>query len=234
MKITFVYVVPWNEYEAYRPFVDRFCSTAGSPLRTYLWCNPSEQDLRTTTTLHPYIVYMGGGRDIGAFQHAAHSVDCDILICANTRVHFKLQRWLDRLLEVWNQKGPALYGATASREHMPPAPANAKHRNPHLRTSFFACPPQWLREYPYAVSNRQECYEFECGARSFTQRMLEARRRVFQVTWTEVVPYPFRRVRNGYRDGDQSELLAFDRATDEYEAANPQQKMELERLSGLT
>jgi len=114
-------------------------------------------------------------KDIGAFQKAAATLACDLLVCFGAHVHFWRPGWLDRMVDAYVRNGPGLYGCWGFFEPLP-----------HIRTTAFWCPPQLLNEYPYYVAN-QTRYPFEHGPNSLT---LWARKMGFetpQVTWTRVL-----------------------------------------------
>lgn len=239
MTIDIVYIVPCDEREKYEPFVKRFSdsrqqfSAGAEHTLEVVYTNVSEAKPTYHLWGDVYRWYFGKGRDIGVFQYMAHQSNADMLVCCNTQVYFKRAGWLARFVEVWEKYGPGFYGASASREHCPLLPPNSANVNPHIRTSCFCIPPAWLREYPIHIQSREDGYRFESGDRNFTIRQMQMARAPRMVTWNHIVPYPFtQKIANGYRNGDQSELLAFDRATDEYDASPPAQKRELERLCG--
>lgn len=237
MTIDLAYIVPCDERAKYEPFVERFFNSqwyADVPsFSLHVIAANGELTTGLPVTCADVHKYYGTGRDVGAFQWFAHASNADMLVCCNTQVHFKRAGWLARFVEVWEKYGPGFYGASASREHCPLRPPNSANVNPHIRTSCFCIPPAWLREYPIHIQSREDGYRFESGDRNFTIRQMQMARAPRMVTWNHIVPYPFtQKIVNGYRNGDQSELLAFDRATDEYDASPPAQKRELERLCG--
>lgn len=111
------------------------------------------------------------GKDIGAYQMAAAEIPCDLIICLGSPVHFCRGGWLDRIVKVYEQNGPGLYGCWGF--HQP---------KDHIRTTAFWCAPELLNSYPFVVHNDSR-YEFEHGQNSihnFTRGIgLES----YMVTW---------------------------------------------------
>jgi hypothetical protein len=118
-------------------------------------------------------------KDIGAFILAAASLDCDLMVCLGSPVHFHKVGWLDRIADIYLQLGPGLYGPWGFH-----SPA------PHIRTTAFWLPPALLLSYPHPVDNEHR-YDFEHGAqRSLLQWTLRNELPVAMVTNTKVGVYP--------------------------------------------
>jgi hypothetical protein len=115
------------------------------------------------------------GKDIGAFQKAANTLKCDLLVCFGANVFFWKPGWLDRMLDAYLSNGPALYGCWGFQQPLP-----------HLRTTAFWCPPQLLDAYPYYVCNSTR-YQFEHGPDSLTLWSRRSGFETLQVTWTRVL-----------------------------------------------
>src|ERR1017187_6549922 len=117
------------------------------------------------------------GKDVGAFQMAAEKIECDLLICFGSHIHFVRAGWLDRIVNVFLDNGPALYGAWGFHQ-----PAD------HIRTTAFWMPPEILRSYPIWVGNSQR-YGFEYGPQSITLFVHNLGFPVIQVGWTKALDY---------------------------------------------
>jgi len=116
------------------------------------------------------------GKDIGGYEMAAHTIPCDLMLCFGSHVHFWKAGWLDRIVQVFLDNGPGLYGCWAF--HQPAA---------HIRTTAFWLTPELLRAYPFFVGDNQR-YPFEHGPKdSITAFVRDSGFPVRQVTWTEVL-----------------------------------------------
>lgn len=116
------------------------------------------------------------GMDIGAYQSAADTIDCDLMVCLGSPIHFHKPGWLDRIVMAYEENGPTVY-----------APWGFQHPNPHLRTTAFWLPPELLNSYPKRVGNADR-YAFEHGPESIS---LWAKKQGFDplmVTWRGVYP----------------------------------------------
>jgi hypothetical protein len=111
------------------------------------------------------------GKDIGAYQRTAASVPCDLLICCGAHVNFWRRGWLERIVEVYCEQGPGLYGGWGFHQ-----PSN------HIRTTFFWFPPELLNAYPMAPVPNHMRYEFEHGGNSITRFVLGFGLPAFMVT----------------------------------------------------
>ena len=185
MNVAVVYVFPLVNSRIYFPLAQRFTDTwrkfPGSNL--HVICNgsrPVPVELRPFDGLGAqFHVHDNSGWDVGAFQLAAETIPCDLLICLGAPVHFHQPEWMGRMVEAYIQNGPALYGCWA---YLAP--------NWHVRTTVFWCPPQLLQSYPYVIgSARASRYGFEHGDNSFTRHVLKAGFDCFMVTRTGCYPF---------------------------------------------
>jgi hypothetical protein len=170
------------------------------------------------------------GWDCGNYIKAARHLSCDMIFCCGGGCHFRRLGWLKRIVEVWKELGPGMYGTLATYEHGP----FWRHSptNPHINTTGFAIPPSFLRLYPSRVITREDRYEFEHGPRALWRRVEWAGLPVRLVTWGGVYTADrWREPVNGYRSGDQSDCLTFWGHTDEYESAPPNVKLAMKRAS---
>ncbi len=116
------------------------------------------------------------GKDIGAYQMAADTIPCDLLVCLGAPVHFHRAGWLDHLVEHYERNGPGLYGCWAFHQ-----PAT------HVRTTAFWLPPQLLKSYPYSINNDSR-YEFEHGTKSITLHTMGMGMECCMVAWSGCYP----------------------------------------------
>jgi len=171
----------------------------------------------------PYssIAYYGKGWDCGAFQHAANALDCDLLVCCNSWVHFWRSDWLRPMIKAREVHGPGLYGFSASYE-----------LGPHLRTPCFGFAPEVVRSYPVAVRDRTACNGFEAGPLCLTKHAERNHYPTLLITPRGALPQlEWRKPVNGFRRGDQSDVLVWDRHTEHYAQASEADKRKLEHYA---
>jgi hypothetical protein len=144
-----------------------------------------------------WITHDNLGKDIGAFQRASSGSPADLLICCGAHVHFWRQGWLERIVEVYCEQGPGLYGAWGF--HQP---------SQHLRTTFFWLPPALFNTYPMAPVPNHMRYEFEHGRNSLTQFVASLGFPVLMVTFKDCLPLP------EWRHAEREECLALDQHSD--------------------
>jgi len=101
-----------------------------------------------------FFKHNNAGKDLGAFQAAADTIECDLMLCMGSPVHFHRAGWLDQIVYAYEQYGPTVYGAWGFQ--VP---------RPHLRTTCFWLPPELLNSYPARINDSNR-YEFEHGANS--------------------------------------------------------------------
>lgn len=210
MKIvlTYIYVSKPSEGGDYSEAHDRF-------VRTYKMFYPKTdhefvvltyggpcRDTAMFRALNPdYIPCYSSGHDCGAMMLASQVIDCDLLICCNSQIHFWRAGWIERLVAAFEKHGPGLYSPFGSYEN-----------TPHLRTPCLAFPPKLLRTFPFLVHNRTTANAFESGPNNVTQWVRQQGLPTMMVTWNEVLPQQaWRKPANCFRRGDQSDLLVFDR-----------------------
>ncbi|MDP1859523.1 MAG: hypothetical protein Q8K82_12685, partial [Gemmatimonadaceae bacterium] len=153
------------------------------------------------------------GWDIGAFQMAARTIECDVLVCLGGNTYFRRAGWLERMSAAFRLHGNGLYGASASYEV-----------TPHIRTTGFWCSPELIRAYPIDVCTYEDRYDFEHGDLSITRLAEHLGLGCWMVTWDGVYAQDeWRTPPNIFWRGDQSGCLVYDRLHDLYGA---------ERLAG--
>lgn len=188
VRTAIVYINPAINAPVYDPLARRFVSTymdhppGESDHTLHVIVNgmePTEYHRRLFEPL-PCHLHFGSniGKDIGAFIHAAATIPCDLLVCFGAHVHFHRAGWLDRMVDVFLEDGPALYGPWGV-----PYPAGD-----HIRTTAFWLPPELLNQYPFAVGDPQR-YAFERGDNSLTSWVLRMGYPAIAVTWSGAYPY---------------------------------------------
>jgi hypothetical protein len=137
MKVKLFYIYPKTKPEIYAPLAEQF----GESIAKFSAGHPFD---------HKILDGLTPGKDIGAYIEAAKTCDADIMVCLGSHVRINQDGWLKRIVEVWEQCGPGLYGPFASNVPIP-----------HIRTTAFWCPPGWLGNYPWEVVTDQDRYNFE-------------------------------------------------------------------------
>lgn len=157
---------------------------------------------------HRFLDHDNSGWDIGAFQHAARESQADLMVYFGVQAYLRRPDWLKRMVQAMDTYGPnALYGSMQVSQSLQPGVW------PHIRTTGFWLPPKIMAQYPHRVTEPGQRYPFEHGPDSLT--MWCARNYgCYSATfaglydmnhWHEVV--------EGYRWGNQKELLTGDRMT---------------------
>lgn len=182
MKIAIIYTHPTANAMVYVPMARRF-------VESYMANPPGESDHEIHVCIngsiamgdwnkrlfHPlvpqFFQHNNYGKDIGAYQAAADIIECDLMVCLGAPLHFHRAGWLDRIVMAYLENGPAVYGPWGF--HSP---------RPHLRTTAFWCPPEFLNSYPIRVGNGER-YQFEHGADSLTLWSQKQGYEPLQVTW---------------------------------------------------
>lgn len=182
MKVAVIYVYPMVGLQVYEPLAKRF-------VQSYLTNPPGEADHNLWVCVNgglpgPYhqklfsplpvefYSHTNAGKDIGAFQLAAHTIPCELLVCFGSHIHFSRPGWLDHIVRSYATYGPALYGNYA---FLTPAA--------HIRTTNFWLPPQLLAGYPHPVRDDQR-YEFEHGiSHSIVRVVTGFGYPAYQLTW---------------------------------------------------
>lgn len=181
-------------------------------------CGGTEGPTDYDSIVTHYLRFDDWGSDCAAYQQVVRVLDYDLVLCLNTLAYPWRLGWLEPFIDAYKVHGHGIYGATASYE-----------RNPHLRTPAIGICPDVLREYPFSTKNRTDSVEFESGKNSLTAWadrtgypviLVACDGRYYRVDW--------RKGQNIFRRGDQSNCLIWDRHTDIYAAASPEEKKKLE------
>lgn len=248
MKTIITYPLPFDNWELFKPMVERFTSAfkkfpPGIDYEVWAMCcwgEPKahdccwgEPDGWTRDQFHGintrFVNYHGNGQDIGSAQCAAklivgQGLKPHFLVMMTTRCHFHRAGWLDRLVEARGKFGIGLYGTAANRDG---------HRL-HICSHAYSVDASVLTDYPVLIDSREAAVRMEhyddnplgnftewCEGRSVPGRI---------VTFDGVYEKPdWFTPLNRFRNGDQSNVLIWDRHTDIYAASSPEEKLALER-----
>jgi hypothetical protein len=195
------------------------------PHQLHVVCNggsPNSEVLDLFSETSPmYHHHDNSGWDIGAFEKFT-AVDCDLILFLGANTHFKRAGWLRRMIEAREKFGHGLYGTSASFDIYP-----------HIRTNGFMCQPQLVHAAWMKSRSRSKArHEFEVGATSLTAIASQQGIPCVLVTWDGFYqPNEWRKARNIFRRGDQSNCLIFDRHHEIYASSTPKQKIRLERIT---
>lgn len=177
------------------------------------------------------VFYDGSGRDVGAQQATALESKCDFSVAVNSRVYFHKAGWLKRMMEAREQNGPGVYAAMASFEG---CPLGQVWPNPHLRTAFYGMDTELWHQFPHAINSRADSFRFESGEWNIANWCEANGYRAMLVSWGGCWDrHDWRQVPNGFRSGDQSNCLVWDRHVDIF-ASNPANQPHLEGLANGT
>jgi hypothetical protein len=167
---------------------------------------------------HEVIVYRGSGWDIGAHVYAAYTLPADDwVMCFSSWAHFRQRGWLKAFAEARERHGDGLYGSMASFEH-----------RPHIRGTGFLIRCGRIQRYPYGCNSRTESLKFEVGPNSITNWCLRQGYGAWVVAPDGVYAMEdARSIRNGFRQGDQSNIWTFDKHTAIFEAADAAERAKL-------
>lgn len=206
MVVAICYVMPRILLRKYIPAARQFVSSyqqhppGGTPHDLYVIINgdqPNKDDERLFKPLPvKFLSHDNFGKDIGAFQMAARTVQADLIVFCGSHVHFRRGGWLDIMVNAFERNGPGIYGAYAF--HQPAI---------HIRTTCFWMPPDLLNLYPFAVDNGRR-YEFEHGATGIAKWTIESGFTAWMVTWTGTF------APNDWRHVENQEALILDQHSD--------------------
>jgi hypothetical protein len=165
VRICLFYIFPQVSPKIYEPCVRRFVEKyIEHPTRQdhdlYVVSNGGPITRRQEKLFEPlvptFIQHDNSGRDVGAYQMAARTIPCDLLVCLGTPTRPCRNAWLDFIVRAVEDNGVGLYGFWGFQ-----VPAV------HIRTTAFVIAPQILNAYPHQIGN-QDRYAFEFGPTSIT------------------------------------------------------------------
>lgn len=227
MRVILTYPVPFNCWDAYEPFVKRFTTSfkENPPgcdyelLATNHWGEPIDEVRKMFYGIKAnFFDYNEDGCQIGAQLQVAKfldsALDADVfLVGFTTHAYFHRPGWLKRLVDCRAAWGPGLYGVCASREG----------GKLHLRTSCYGADLTFFTKYPKEIQSREDCNRFEHGEWCFSEWCDNQGYEPKVAHWDAITSLS-ERVTNGYRNGNQEQLLVWDRHTDLYQNASPEEK----------
>ena len=167
---------------------------------------------------HEVIKYRGSGWDIGAHQFAALCMSPeDWLMGFSSWAHFRQAGWLRAFADARNLHGDGLYGSTSSFE-----------RFVHIRTTGFFIRCERVHRYPYGCNSKEESLAWEHAPHSISQWCIQQGYGAWLVTPEATVTLEnSRELDNVFRRGDQSNIWTYDKHTDLFDEASPEEKIKL-------
>lgn len=210
--VVYVYPVMGGEHETYaRRFAQSYRRfLPATKHRLFVVSNGGQPTTTMKATFAgldvSWLVHDDSGWDIGAYRYAARVVpDCDLMVFFGGSSHVRGARWLERMIESFEQHGEAVYGAMGSLGV-----------NIHIRTTAFWLSPRLLNRYPYpTTSDRGSRYNFEHSKQSLTMWALSLGLKAWMVTWDGTFQHwQWDGIPNGFHQGNQSALLAWDKHAD--------------------
>ena len=175
--------------------------------------------------------YNGGGMDIGAQQYTTRTTNGDFVVSVNSRVFFYRAGWLRRIVECRIENGPGIYGTMASFEG---CPLGQVWPNPHLRTACYGMDSKLWLEFPHTVQSREDSFRFESGEWNIANWCEANGYRAMLSSWGGCWDRKdWRKVPHGFRTGNQSNCLVWDRHTEIF-FSNPAVQPHLEGLANGT
>lgn len=219
-KIVIVYVYPNIGDANYQNKAMQFAGSyrnnpAGFEHQTVVVCNGQPANDGTREIFNgvsncSFLHHDNSGWDIGAYQSAVRSVTADLMIFFGAHAYFRRPGWLLRIWEVYEQHGPALYGATGNQ-------GNGSSVQAHVRTTGFWCPPRLMEKYPYQVTqggSGGQRYKMEHGRNCLSNFAKSQRYPRLIVGWDDVKPLEqCDSMADGFHRGTQNNLIFGDRLT---------------------
>jgi len=214
----------------FRPFIERFAWTyrkfpAGAPHRLIAVLLNGDLDDEIAKIFDgiktEFIQLDSAGCDFAAQQMVSRMCPDCFQLNLTSRCYFHRAGWLNHLVVARETIGPAFYGVSASREG----------GKLHVCTRAHSFDTNDFNQYPHEITSRDMGVAVECGEWSLTDWFQSIGRKCHLVHWggvrrPEDIQYHF----NGYRAGNQHECLIFDKHTQAYEDASPEEKKRLERM----
>lgn len=230
MRTVLVYPIPFNVWDQYRPLVRRFARTFKEHppgcdyelVATCHWGEPTDYVREWFYGIKTrFVPYYDNGCQIGAQFSVAGTMENAFIIGLTSHSYFHRAGWLERFMAVAEEENyKGLFGACGSCEG-----------RPHLRTNLFGMEADYWHAFPLAIQSRADCSRFECGDWSVADWFFQMTRKHPLVVHWDSVNSIKDRVANGYRDGNQEQLLAWDRHTEEYQNATEERRAELSALA---
>lgn len=236
MKTILVYPMPCESEEALKTFLphaEKFADTylfytTTEDQELIVVCNGADPTDEVRKIFEPcnatFERYDGAGFDLGSQQFIAKQRRNSLQINFTSRCYFHRPDWLWKMIVAFEAYGDGLYGCSASREG----------GRLHVCTRAFMYWTETFRNFPREITSRDQGVGFEVGSDgepSLTEwyASLKLPRKIVHPHRLVDVD-KFDTVHNRFRNGDQSNMLVFDRHSDLYHDADAEEKKRLEDM----
>lgn len=232
--IHIVYPIPFDAWSTFEPFVDRFTRTFKEfpPDRDYvlhamaIYGMPTDHVQEMFYGIKTrYHFYTEDGCDIGSAQSIADDLPPeDWMLMMTSRCYFHRRSWLAPYVRATDKFGNGLYGASVSNEG----------GKLHVCTRAYMMTAQAFVAYPELIDTRAKGQLFEVGEWCLTDWFKKRRLPRVQVTWDGERKIDQARCAEEtaiYRRGEQQAMVVWDKHTDAYRDANPEEKERLAKLA---
>jgi hypothetical protein len=224
-----------DNWFTFEPFARRFC-------KTFKEFSPGYENYKLVVAVNggnmiddialmfygirtQFVDYDGCGCDIGSAQFVSHrSLSGDFILAMTSRCYFHREGWLRRYMEAREKHGSGLYGASASHEG----------GTPHICTRAYAMDASLWCSYPHIIDTREKGQKFETGEFCLTTWAFGKNLPTMQVTWDgEQDEKHWRDPQHTgiYRRGNQNEMLVWDKHSDAFRDASPEEKVRLSKMA---
>jgi hypothetical protein len=171
-----------------------------------------------------HYLYEGAGCDIGSFAFFTSMQEQNVFqVNCVTRVYAHRAGWLNHLVQARYNNGPGLYATSVSREggHL------------HACCRCYAFDSDDFKKYPHKIVSRDQGVFFELGEGCLLDWFVAQNLAARVVYWDSVRMIgesDYWRVPNCYRDGNQENILVWDKHSQAYAEADDARKRELEQM----
>lgn len=221
-------------WDLFRPYIQRFADTwrkfpPGCDCELIAVVNNSD----ATNELHEifdglpvhFVRYDGAGADAASWQHAAKLYPGRFMLCSTSRAYFHRAGWMARLMEARNEFGPGLYATSASMEG----------GRFHLCMRVVGIDADIFNLYPYPITSRDQGTFFEIGRDNpdgpFSDWAIK-HGVAMVVYWDLTIAGEMAiGIPNTYRDGNQEQILVWDRHTKIFSDASEEEKQRLRAIA---
>lgn len=218
-RVAMVYVYPLDGQQGFAPRAAEFVASyvrnpPGMDHQTVIVCNgavaaQSSRDLFNPLPNVTFIDHDNSGWDIGAFQLAARTVPCQLMVFCGSHTYFRKPGWMVKMCDAALGLGDTLYGSTGNQGNI------GVGVYPHVRTTGFWCSPALMAAYPHLVSQTGgggQRYEMEHGKSCMSNWVKQMGRTPWIVGWDDIKSLDTcDSMVNGYHQGNQDNLLVGDR-----------------------
>ena len=237
MKLAFSYPLPLQtdeNWKVFRPGVERYVESWRKyppevPVTLFAvgMGNDAPAEVRSLFYGLPveFLRYEGKGLDCRVTQFLAPMLDNYFLVGMPTRAYFHRTGAARHLLIARERFGPGLYGTSWSRE-----------ARLHIRTCFYGIDANYLSLYPVYIDSPESGTQYEIGNDKGQLSLMNWCESIGIKTALVYWSGTFHRKEdwnqpNSFRCGNQENLLVWDKQTDLYESAGPEDKTRLHNLA---